>query len=126
MQQRYAYRNVRLTLLGEAKGVVPADIFDSIADNLVENALRKASEVQVTFEPARMMVTVRDSGEAIPKALAEQLFHAPVPSHAGLGVGLYHAARLAAQHGYALTLATNEPAEVCFEFIQEKSIKTNT
>ncbi len=126
VQQRYAYRNVRLTLLGEAKGVVPADIFDSIADNLVENALRKASEVQVTFEPARMMVTVRDRGEAIPKALAEQLFHAPVPSHAGLGVGLYHAARLAAQHGYALTLATNEPAEVCFEFIQEKSIKTNT
>ncbi len=115
LQQRYAYRNVRLILQGNLnERSVPGEVFDSIIDNLIENALRKASEVQVTFAPARMTLTVCDAGEAIPKALAVQLFSAPVASNAGLGVGLYHAARLAAQHAYALTLANNEPGEVCF------------
>jgi hypothetical protein len=35
-------------------------------------------------------------------------------SHTGLGVGLYHAAKQAAQFGYRLTLAANEPGRVCF------------
>jgi hypothetical protein len=37
-----------------------------------------------------------------------------VPSHTGLGVGLYHAAKQADQLGYRLTLAANEPGSVCF------------
>ena len=89
-------------------------MFDSVTDNLIENALRKASEVQVTFDAARMMLSVTDSGAAIANTLAAQLFGAPVPSNAGLGVGLYHAARLATQHDYVLTLARNEPGDVCF------------
>jgi hypothetical protein len=32
-----------------------------------------------------------------------------------LGVGLYQAARQAAQHGYRLALAANEPGQVRFE-----------
>ena len=119
LQQRYAYRNVRLTLTGALAGelhtlAAPAEMFDSVADNLIENALRKASEVHLAFDPAYMTLSVTDSGDAIPNALAAQLFNAPVPSHAGLGVGLYHAARLAAQHDYVLSLARNEPGDVCF------------
>ena len=115
LQQRYAYRNVRMTLAGELPDTVaPAEMFDSIVDNLLENGLRKASEVQVAFDPARLTLSVTDTGDAIPKALAAQLFNAPVPSNAGLGVGLYHAARLAAQQGYVLSLARNEPGDVCF------------
>ena len=116
LQQRYAHRNVRLTLLGECQDTAaPTEMFDSITDNLIENALRKASEVQVVFDPARMTLSVTDAGEAVPKTLAAQLFNAPVPSSAGLGVGLYHAARLAAQQGYVLTLERNETGNVCFK-----------
>jgi signal transduction histidine kinase len=115
LQQRYAYRNVHLTLVGEpTDAVAPSEMFDSVADNLIENALRKGSAVQVTFDAARMALSVTDAGEAMPKARAAQLFSAPVPSKAGLGVGLYHAARYAAQHGYVLSLARNEPRDVCF------------
>ena len=112
------YRNVHLSLLGEAQetadATVPAELFDSVVDNLIENALRKAAEVQVAFDPARMSLSVTDSGAAIAKPLAAQLFSAPLPSNAGLGVGLYHAARYAAQHGYRLSLAHNQAGEVCF------------
>ncbi|HTE16125.1 MAG TPA: HAMP domain-containing sensor histidine kinase, partial [Burkholderiales bacterium] len=115
LQQRYAHRNVKLTLIGELPDTMaPAEMFDSAVDNLIENALRKTSAAQVVFEPAHMRLTVSDTGEAVPKTIAAQLFSAPVPSNAGLGVGLYHAARFAAQHGYVLSLARNEAGDVCF------------
>jgi signal transduction histidine kinase len=117
LQQRYAHRKVRMTLineLGEAR--IPAEMFDSIAENLIENALRKgaAVDVEVAFDPARLTLTVTDSGGNVPNATAAELFSTPVPSTFGLGVGLYHAARYAAQHGYQLSLARNQPGAVCF------------
>ena len=120
LRQRYTYRNVRFALdgpLGDTQ--VPVEMFDSILDNLIENALRKNSEVSVAFAPGRMAITVSDTGDAIPKTLAEQLFTAPVASNAGLGVGLHHAARLAAQQGYRLSLADNEAGNVCFKLTPE-------
>jgi hypothetical protein len=50
----------------------------------------------------------------VPKAIATQLFETPVSSRTGLGVGLYHAAKQAADLGYGLALAANEPGIVCF------------
>jgi signal transduction histidine kinase len=134
LRQRYAYRNVHFTLQsgeglsvgsGGAGETVPAEAFDSIADNLIENALRKAAEVQVTFDARRLILIVRDGGEAVPRALAAQLFTSPVSSSAGLGVGLYHAARLATQHGYTLKLAVNEPGDVRFQLSPEIDNKNN-
>ena len=124
LQQRYAHRNVNLTLVGTLPdAVAPAEMFDSVLDNLIENALRKPSAVQMVFEPACMTLCVTDTGDAVPKAVAAQLFSAPVPSNAGLGVGLYHAARFAQQQGYTLSLATNEPGNVCFTLAPEQSKK---
>ena len=115
LQQRHAHRNVTLTLAGELPDVtVPSEMFDNVIDNLIENALRKAAPAQVLFDAARMTLSVTDTGDAVPKATAAQLFDAPVTSRAGLGVGLYHAARFAAQQGYRLTLANNETGRVCF------------
>ena len=123
LQQRYVYRNVQLSLTGEApetgEATVPAELFDSVLDNLIENALRKAAAVHVAFDPAGMTLSVTDSGAAIAKSLAAQLFSAPLPSNVGLGVGLYHAARYAAQHGYRLSLARNQPGDVCFRLARE-------
>jgi sensor histidine kinase regulating citrate/malate metabolism len=62
---------------------------------------------------------VCDSGAAVPKSLAAQLFDSPVSSRTGLGVGLYHAAKQASQLGYRLTLAANEPETVCFVLTRE-------
>ena len=69
----------------------------------------------MTFAPAgENALTVCDTGAAVPKAIAAQLFDAPVSSHTGLGVGLYHAARQAADLGYRLRLVANEQGIVCF------------
>ncbi len=120
LQQRYAHRAVGMTLTGEldtwGDARIPAEMFDSIAENLIENALRKgaAVTVEVAFDPARLTLTVTDSGANVPAATAAELFSTPVPSQFGLGVGLYHAARYAAQHSYQLSLARNEPGTVCF------------
>lgn len=116
LQQRYAHRNVTLKLTGKLppQAQAPAEMFDSVVDNLIENALRKTAACEIVFEAAHLTLSVCDRGEAVPKSTAAHLFSAPVPSQFGLGVGLYHAAQFAAQHGYALTLARNEPGDVCF------------
>jgi signal transduction histidine kinase len=119
--QRYNGRNIQFQADGSPRDLkVPAELFDSAADNLIENALNKAAggnqiQVRVTFSAARGgTLTVCDNGAAISKTTAEQLFNAPVGSQTGLGVALYQSARQAAQLGYRLALAANEPGAVCF------------
>lgn len=119
--QRYNGRKIQFHVDGPAKDLrLPAELFDSIADNLIENALAKAADnaslqVRVTFSVALGgTLTVCDTGAAIPKGIVEQLFEATIPSHTGLGVGLFQASRQAAQAGYRLALAANEPGMVCF------------
>jgi len=74
----------------------------------------------VTLSAARGgTLTVCDNGAAIAKDLADQLFEAPVASQSGLGVGLYHSSRQAAQLEYRLALAANEPGKVCFVLTRE-------
>ena len=103
---------------------VPGELFDSVADNLIQNALNKSRgekdfRVEVYFDCADTpYLRVTDVGGPVPVAVAQRLFDAPVPSQTGLGIGLYQAARQAAQHGYRLALAINEPGRVRFELAQ--------
>jgi signal transduction histidine kinase len=117
--QRYSGRKLRFELDGPAaEETLPGELFDSVADNLIENALNKADtgaiEVHVTFSAVRGTLTVCDNGGAIPKSLTTHLFGGAVASNTGLGVGLYQSARLAAQSGYRLSLVSNVPGRVCF------------
>ena len=119
--QRYNGRDVQFEVDGQARDLkLPAELFDSVADNLIDNALHKAAagakvRIKVTFSPARGgSLTVCDTGAAIAKITADQLFEAPVTSQTGLGVALYQAAKQAGQLGYRLALAANEPGLVCF------------
>jgi signal transduction histidine kinase len=91
-------------------------LFDSVADNLIENALRKKTgRVSVTFSAAGGgRLTVCDNGVSVPRNVVDHLFDAPVPSQSGLGIGLYHAAKQAERLGYGLVLCDNEPGKVCF------------
>jgi sensor histidine kinase regulating citrate/malate metabolism len=60
---------------------------------------------------------VIDTGTAVPPAAQAKLFKEPVERGAGLGIGLYHVARLASQTGYRLELAANRDGEVCFRLL---------
>lgn len=128
LTQRYSGRGILFSSEGlAAEATLPSELFDSVADNLIENALAKKSgdggiEVRVTFSAARGgALTVCDSGAAVPRAVASQLFGAPLPSQSGLGIGLYHAAKQADRLGYRLALAANEPGRVCFSLARERS-----
>jgi sensor histidine kinase regulating citrate/malate metabolism len=99
---------------------VPQDLFDSVADNLLTNALRKrqsepgvAIEVRLELKPL-LGLTVTDSGTPAPEHVARNLFLSPVASDFGLGVGLYQAARQAARSGFRLELQENQPGRVTF------------
>ena len=100
---------------------LPGELFDSVAENLLQNAFSKAQQhpglrISVAFQPAAGgRLTICDSGKAIAQELAARLFAAPVPSRNGLGIGLYQAAKQAEQLGYRLTLAGNTDGHVCFE-----------
>jgi signal transduction histidine kinase len=99
---------------------LPRSLFDSVADNLVRNALAKRAadpSVRILVSLAiddELALRVQDSGGAVPAAVAERLLHGPVASQGGLGIGLYQAARQAKAADYALTLETNRDGEVCF------------
>ena len=124
--QRYHGRSIQFQVDGGAARdlKLPSELFDSVADNLIENALNKSAgaaalQVRVIFSAMRGgTLTVCDNGAAIVKATAEQLFQGPVSSQTGLGVALYQAARQATQLGYRIALAANEPGRVCFVLAQ--------
>lgn len=128
LQRRYAQSGISFLPERIAAGQsVPATLFNSVAENLIENALIKkqsvpALKVRIDFEAGeRPSIRVCDDGQAIPEAVAEGLFHAPVPSSTGLGIGLYQAARHAEFYGYDLEIVCNQAGRVCFELRQRSN-----
>lgn len=104
---------------------LPQELFDSVADNLIQNALRKrvgqpdvAIRVELRTAPVPSLI-VCDSGAAAPAEVMDKLFHAPVSTYDGLGIGLYQAAKQANSLGYGLELSRNLDGEVCFTLWQE-------
>jgi signal transduction histidine kinase len=99
---------------------LPRALFDSVADNLIGNALVKRSSerdtrVEVALEYGDgVALRVRDTGSAVPPEVETRLLRAPVSSRGGLGIGLYQAARQAEAAGFQLTLEANRDGEVCF------------
>jgi signal transduction histidine kinase len=99
---------------------VPRSLFDSVADNLMRNALAKRADdaavrVRVSLDcDGRVALRVCDTGAAVPAEIAAGLLRTPVSSRSGLGIGLYQAARQAETSGYRLELETNRDGEVCF------------
>lgn len=99
---------------------VPTALFDSVADNLLQNALDKRAQnpevaIMVRLQEGGDVLSVSDNGAPLPDGIASALFSAPVASESGLGIGLYHAARQAEELGYCLHLAENRQGEVRFE-----------
>lgn len=104
---------------------LPQEMFDSVADNLVQNALRKrVGEPDIRIRIALVTrslpsLTVCDTGHAAGEEVAGKLFQAPVSTYDGLGIGLYQAAKQARDQGYSLELSSNREGYVCFTLWQE-------
>ena len=101
---------------------LPRSLFDSVADNLIRNALAKrmaepGTHVRVALDGASLRVS--DTGSAVPEGIADGLLRAPIASSGGLGIGLYQAARQAEASGYRLVLETNRDGEVCFALLEQ-------
>ncbi|MFZ5557917.1 MAG: ATP-binding protein [Pseudomonadota bacterium] len=119
VKARYESRAIRMDARLGGGALVPHAVFDSVAENLLENALKKRQqepgiEIAIEFDAASAMLRVCDGGSPIPVGVERQLFENPVDSDSGLGVGLYQAHREAARVGFELRLETNLPGKVCF------------
>jgi len=119
--RHYQGQNVEFTAAGpESDMQVPKALFDSVADNLVQNAIAKrAAKPEIRIRVSVLCdkgaeLRVHDTGSAVPADIAAQLLRAPVRSAGGLGIGLYQAARYAEKCGYALALEENRDGGVCF------------
>ena len=120
VERQFQHDRVRFFAIGmREEGVLPAGLFNSALENLIENALRKQATlpslaVSVTLDMTDgVVLSVCDTGAPIPPAIAKDLFRAPVPSESGLGIGLYQVARQAEWYGYRLQVAANDPGQVC-------------
>jgi hypothetical protein len=118
LQERYAHAAIVWNGSAEGLDAVPGALFDSVAENLLQNALAKRQRdaglvITVNFGPA--VLEVRDDGAALLDALARRIFFEPVSSEDGLGIGLFHAAQQAKAAGYQLALAENVTGQVSFK-----------
>jgi signal transduction histidine kinase len=121
LARQYRDRGVEFAgAAGPASAEIPRALFDSVADNLLANALAKRAAqpgvrvraaLQGDDEPGLL---VCDTGRAVPAEIAASMLRAPVRSEGGLGIGLYQAARQAEAAGYVLRLESNREGEVCF------------
>ena len=122
LRKRTGLPNVRFQSDISGDPLVPADLFDSVVDNLLENLREKAqlaTDLEIIISMAtdgrNIRLTICDDGSKIPDDKARQLLQEPVKSDSGLGIGLYQAARQAEALGYVLVLSNNQDGKVCFE-----------
>jgi signal transduction histidine kinase len=102
---------------------LPIDLFDSVADNLINNALKKPAAMQIDVRLLSskdiVVLSVCDNGAEIEAEIESSLFAKPVSSGSGMGIGLYQSAIMAHAFGYELELSQNEPGRVCFNLFQQ-------
>lgn len=125
-----AYRHPAVSFDGAIENdaaPVPRDLFETAADNLINNAVEKRKSdpnvvVRVYLSCARKIVfSVTDTGKPVTADIAQALFQGPVPSETGYGIGLFQLSRQADVTGYQLRLAANEPGNVRFELSNRSS-----
>ena len=119
--RQYQERGIAFSARALDGAEVPRALFDSVADNLLQNALAKRAaepgvRVSAAFSAAGAAPELRvcDTGRAVPPDISGALLRAPVRSDNGLGIGLYQAARQAQASGYELALEANRDGQVCF------------
>jgi len=116
--------NQRVHFHGDIENNValPVDLFDSVSENLINNALKKTSvkniEVRLLCTDEIILLSVCDDGDAIPAEIEKSLFAQPVSTGSGMGIGLYQSSIMAQAFNYELELSQNERGRVCFNLFQ--------
>ncbi len=126
LKARYDGRHIEFVSEGPGEAQIPRNLFDSVVENLLENARRKrindpdmAIQVTlVTHAPKQLLVC--DRGRAIKPEIVAKLFSQPVSSGQGTGIGLYQAYRQAQSAGFELALQSNQDGAVCFSLTSRK------
>ena len=126
LKARYEGRSIEFEAAGPGHVQVPRNLFDSVAENLLENARRKRigePDIAIrltldTHEPKKLLVC--DRGSAIRSDIVAKLFQQPLSSGQGTGIGLYQAFRQAQSAGYALALEFNQDGAVCFSLVSSE------
>ena len=125
LRQRLAHERIEFESGAlPADAMLASDLFESVAENFLQNALEKRKTANSLRILARLqwdggfVLSVCDDGQPVPDSLAGVLFNSPVQSNSGLGVGMYQVARFAKEQGYEVALSSNEPGRVCFSLTQ--------
>lgn len=126
LKVRYNRRNIDFFENIESDFDIPVDIYDSIIENLLDNARQKRILqanieiiVQLECHNNNVRLTICDTGNAIPEQLAAILFTTPLDSEDGFGIGLYQCQQQAIRHNIELELYENIDGRVCFKLEQE-------
>jgi len=120
LKARYADGSVDFDGRIDGTSEVARELFDTVAENLIENArykqLREAGvRIDVVFvaDAEGHHLRVCDTGSPMPEHMERSLFTGATGSANGLGMGLYQCARLAGQLGYDFAVTSNEAGQVC-------------
>lgn len=121
VKSRYEGSGIQFSEDIQSDVLVPRDLFDRVAENLLENAKRKQQvdadisiQARLEIDSDQILMAVCDTGTNVPKEIEKELFQSPVESSGGYGIGLYQCAQQAEAHGFKLHLENNEQGEVCF------------
>ncbi len=105
---------------------IPEELFDSVVENLLENAIHKRQvdpdiviTVSLNVEPTSIALTVTDTGHAVAREIRKLILIEHVASDNGHGIGLYQAARQAESLGYTLRLIDNRDGNVSFQLSRQ-------
>lgn len=125
---RYNQRNIVFFENLDSDFNIPVDTYDSIIENLLENARSKRILepdieiiVRLKCHNNNAYLTVCDTGKAIPEELSTILFTSPINSEDGFGIGLYQCKQQAKHHNIELELYENINGHVCFKLEQSRT-----
>jgi signal transduction histidine kinase len=97
LKLRYEGRQISFLGHPDETTILPANLFDSAADNCIENARRKqlhepevVVEVELRMNPI-LSLSITDNGSAVPASVERDLFLRPIAVADGMGIALYQA-----------------------------------
>ena len=121
LMSKYTGRDIEFSESLHANPEIPADVFNTVTENLLENARSKrimepGLNISLSIQADNHSINLRvvDSGTPIPEDTASRLFNEVLFSENGFGIGLYQSSQLASKAGYRLSLESNNQGNVCF------------
>ena len=128
LSTRLEESNIRFSDDIKHDSLIPEELFNSVVENLIENAIHKRQidpdiiiTVTLKTDTETIVLNVTDTGHAIDGGIAKLIFKEHVPSDSGHGIGLYQASRQAESLNYSLQLIENRDGNVSFELSTHKS-----